>query len=140
LTAPNEAALHEGARLPCAFSQISHFHTFRTKRGLLCFKLTETRSFSSLKSAAVRLHRSKTGIFQRSLKCFLFTSLSNRQKTSRFGHSQAEEGIILARSGYSWTATGLRRCPCSRGQTLRLRRRALTRISFTAPRYRGILQ
>jgi len=37
------------------------------------------------------------GIFQRFFKYSLFTSPSNKQKTSRFGHFEAEGAIISAK-------------------------------------------
>ena len=69
---------------------------FRTKNTLVCLEMTETRSFSNLKLAAAKLHRSKTGIFQRSLKCSLFTALGSRPKSSRFRHFQAECALFCA--------------------------------------------
>jgi len=55
------------------------------------------RRFSPLRSAAARLHRSKTCIFQRSLKCPLFSSPGAKQKISHYRVFQARSAHFSAK-------------------------------------------
>ena len=82
---------------------------FCTLTGLFCFKLTIMRNYSFLKSAAARLHHSKTCIFQRSLKCSLLSSRGARQKSSHYRRFEANHDVFLAKQMRGISVSHLRK-------------------------------